>query len=217
LPRSQSPAAGGRAAGGWFMGVVAAALGSAKAKGKSMKEWIMVLKAADAAARWHVHQRRKGAAKEPYINHLLEVATLVAEATEGKDPNLVIAALLHDAIEDCEVPQTLIAEVFGTDVANLVAEVTDDKTLEKAERKQRQVESAHKKTDRAKILKLADKTSNLRALVSSPAPDWSVRRKIEYIKWARKVVQGLRPANAVLEKQFDEAARAAEQSLVPTL
>ena len=138
-----------------------------------MKEWIMVLKAADAAARWHVHQRRKGAAKEPYINHLLEVATLVAEATEGKDPNLVIAALLHDAIEDCEVPQTLIAEVFGTDVANLVAEVTDDKTLEKAERKQRQVESAHKKTDRAKILKLADKTSNLRALVSSPAPDWS--------------------------------------------
>ena len=69
-----------------------------------MKEWIAVLKAADAAARWHVHQRRKGAAKEPYINHLLEVATLVAEATDGKDPNLVIAALLHDAIEDCEVP-----------------------------------------------------------------------------------------------------------------
>jgi hypothetical protein len=69
--------------------------------------------------------------------------------------------------------------------------VTDDKTLGKAERKQRQVESAHKKTDRAKILKLADKTSNLRALVSSPAPDWSVRRKIEYIKWARKVVQAL--------------------------
>jgi hypothetical protein len=82
-----------------------------------MKDWIMVLKAADAAARWHVHQRRKGAAKEPYINHLLEVASLVAEATEGKDPNLVIAALLHDAIEDCEVPRKLIAESFGTDVA----------------------------------------------------------------------------------------------------
>jgi (p)ppGpp synthase/HD superfamily hydrolase len=64
-----------------------------------MKEWIAVLKAADAVARWHVHQRRKGAAQEPYINHLLEVAGLVAEATEGKDPDLVIAALLHDAIE----------------------------------------------------------------------------------------------------------------------
>ena len=67
------------------------------------KEWIAVLRAADAAARWHVHQRRKGAAEEPYINHLLEVATLVAEATDGKDPDLVIAALLHDAIEDQEV------------------------------------------------------------------------------------------------------------------
>src|SRR3954454_20659053 len=97
----------------------------------AMKEWVSVLRAADAAARWHVHQRRKGAAKEPYINHLLEVASLVAEATEGKDPNLVVAALLHDAIEDCEVPKELIAQAFGTDVANLVAEVTDDKTLEK--------------------------------------------------------------------------------------
>ena len=93
--------------------------------------------------------------------------------------------------------------------------MTDDKTLEKGERKKRQVESAHKKTDRAKLLKLADKTSNLRALVSSP-PDWSVRRRIEYIEWARKVVDGLRGASATLEKQFDEAARAAEQSLVPT-
>jgi guanosine-3',5'-bis(diphosphate) 3'-pyrophosphohydrolase len=80
------------------------------------KEWIMVLRAADAAARWHVQQRRKGAAKEPYINHLLEVATLVAEATDGKDPELVIAALLHDAIEDCEVPYDHIA-VVNADVA----------------------------------------------------------------------------------------------------
>ena len=182
-----------------------------------MKDWIMVLKAADAAAQWHVHQRRKGAAKEPYINHLLEVATLVAEATEGTDPNLVIAALLHDAIEDCEVPHKLIAETFGADVADLVAEVTDDKTLEKAERKKRQVTTAHEKTDRAKLLKLADKTSNLRALVSSPAPDWSVHRRIEYIDWARKVAHGLRGVSPLVEKQFDVAALDAEQSLVPML
>jgi (p)ppGpp synthase/HD superfamily hydrolase len=182
-----------------------------------MKEWITVLKAADAAARWHVHQRRKGAAQEPYINHLLEVATLVAEATEGKDPNLVIAALLHDAIEDCEVPRTLIAEVFGTDVANLVVEVTDDKTLEKGERKKRQEDDAPKKTPRSKILKLADKTSNLRALRSSPAPDWSVQRRLDYIEWARKVVIGLRGTNEFLENEFDEAARAVQQSLVPSL
>jgi GTP diphosphokinase / guanosine-3',5'-bis(diphosphate) 3'-diphosphatase len=95
----------------------------------TMQEWLQVLKAADAAARWHVHQRRKGPADEPYINHLVEVAMLVAEATGGVDTNLVIAALLHDAIEDCEVPRELIAETFGEEVASIVEEVTDDKTL----------------------------------------------------------------------------------------
>ena len=84
-----------------------------------MKEWVTVLRAADAAARWHVHQRRKGSAQEPYINHLLEVASLVAEATHGKDPDLVIAALLHDAIEDQEVPRELIEREFGKRVAEV--------------------------------------------------------------------------------------------------
>ena len=145
-----------------------------------MKEWIAVLRAADAAARWHVHQRRKGAAEEPYINHLLEVASLVAEAAQGKNPKVIIAALLHDAIEDQEVPRDLIAREFGEDVAALVEEVTDDKALEKYQRKRRQVETAHKKSDDAKCIKLADKTSNLRAITFSPPPDWSVKRRLEY-------------------------------------
>jgi GTP diphosphokinase / guanosine-3',5'-bis(diphosphate) 3'-diphosphatase len=109
---------------------------------KAMKQWVSVLRAADAAARWHVHQRRKGAAQEPYINHLLEVAGLVAEATHGEDADLVIAALLHDAIEDQEVPSELITKEFGSKVAALVQEVTDDKSLDKAERKRLQIEKA---------------------------------------------------------------------------
>ena len=181
-----------------------------------MKEWIAVLKAADAAARWHVHQRRKGAAEEPYVNHLLEVASLVAEATDGKDPELVIAALLHDAIEDQEVPPDMIAEVWGEEVAKLVEEVTDDKGLEKAERKHKQVESAAKKSVRAKILKLADKTSNLRAIAASPSPDWSVKRRLEYVAWARDVAEGLRGANPWLEAEFDKAADVAEGSVSPS-
>ena len=96
-----------------------------------MKEWVTVLRAADAAARWHVHHRRKGSAQEPYINHLLEVASLVAEATQGEDPDLVIAALLHDAIEDQEVPRDLIEREFGRRVAEAISQVTDDKTLPK--------------------------------------------------------------------------------------
>jgi GTP diphosphokinase / guanosine-3',5'-bis(diphosphate) 3'-diphosphatase len=176
------------------------------------KEWIAVLRAADAAARWHVQQRRKGAAEEPYVNHLLEVATLVAEATDGKDPELVIAALLHDSIEDQEVPRSVIAEAFGDGVAKLVEEVTDDKRLEKQERKRLQVEHAHKKSQRAKILKLADKTSNLRAIAASPPPEWSVKRRLEYVDWARKVSTGLIGVSKWLEGEFEQAAKDAERS-----
>jgi len=178
------------------------------------KEWIAVLRAADAAARWHVHQRRKGAAGEPYINHLLEVATLVAEATDGKDPDLVIAALLHDSIEDQEVPRGVIAQSFGEGVARLVEEVSDDKSLEKQERKRLQVEHSHEKSRRAKILKLADKTSNLRAIAASPPPDWSVKRRLEYVEWARKVSEGLTGVSDWLEREFDQAAIEAERSTV---
>jgi len=182
-----------------------------------MKEWLQVLKAADAAARWHVHQRRKGPAEEPYINHLVEVAMLVADATGGNDTNLVIAALLHDAIEDCEVPRELIAETFGKDVASLVEEVTDDKSLPKTVRKDEQVKTAPTKSSRAKILKLADKISNLRAIASSAPSDWSVKRRLEYVNWAREVAKGLHGVNPKLENEFEDAAMAAERSFKPTL
>jgi GTP diphosphokinase / guanosine-3',5'-bis(diphosphate) 3'-diphosphatase len=178
------------------------------------KEWIAVLRAADSAARWHVHQRRKGAAQEPYINHLLEVAMLVAEATDGKDPDLVIAALLHDAIEDQEVPKSVIAEGFGPGVAELVEEVTDDKKLDKEERKRQQVEYAHQKSPRAKILKLADKTSNLRAIAASPSPKWSVKRRLEYIEWANRVSKGSTGVSEWLEGEFEQAAKKAARSTV---
>ena len=97
-----------------------------------MNEWLQVLKAADAAAKWHVHQRRKGPAQEPYINHLLEVAMLVADATGGTDTNLVIAALLHDAIEDCEVPREMIAETFSDERRRLLNEHTNRLSREQA-------------------------------------------------------------------------------------
>jgi len=177
-------------------------------------DWVAVLRAADAAARWHVHQRRKGAAEEPYMNHLLEVAMLVAEATEGRDPDLVIAALLHDAIEDQEVPRETIVTAFGESVARIVDEVTDDKTLPKDERKRRQATDAPTKSTRAKILKLADKTSNLRAIAASPPRDWSVKRRLQYVAWAREVKAGLAGVPDWLENEFEEAAKQAERSMV---
>lgn len=135
-----------------------------------MNDLTRVMRAADAAARWHVDQRRKGQAAEPYVNHLIEVASLVTTATEGLEPDAVIAALLHDAVEDQGVAIDLIASEYGQKVAGIVTEVTDDKSRPKAERKRLQAESAGHKSREAKLIKLADKTSNLRAIAHSPQP-----------------------------------------------
>ena len=179
----------------------------------TMNELVLVLRAADLAARWHVHQRRKGAAGEPYINHLLEVANLVTQATNGSEPNITIAALLHDAIEDQDVRAETIAKEFGQHVTDIVLEVTDDKSLPKAERKRLQVEHAPHKSREAKLIKLADKISNVRAIADSPAQDWTAERRLEYVQWAKDVVAGLRGTSSWLEQQFDDAVRRAEASL----
>jgi (p)ppGpp synthase/HD superfamily hydrolase len=178
-----------------------------------MNGLVTVLRAADAAARWHVNQRRKGDAQEPYVTHLIEVARLVAEATAGADHNLIVAALLHDTIEDQGVTREEIAAQFNDDVAGLVVEVTDDKKLPKAERKRLQIKHAPKLTARAKMLKLADKISNLRSLTTSPPADWPMQRRIEYVIWTTEVVQGLRGASGLLEQEFDRAAADAERTI----
>ena len=127
-----------------------------------------VLKAAVFAAEKHSGQRRKGAAAEPYINHLLEVAELVSNAMSEPDTNLVIAALLHDSIEDVGLTKEELVHAFGPDVADLVAELTDDKSLTKAERKRLQIVNEPKISVRAQLIKLADNISNLRAIRSCP-------------------------------------------------
>jgi (p)ppGpp synthase/HD superfamily hydrolase len=161
-----------------------------------------ILRAADFAAHAHRAQRDKGALGGPYVNHLIEVARLLAEA-EAPHP-VVLAGLLHDAVEDTDVTLADLAERFGTEVAALVAEVTDDKTLPKAERKALQVAKAPHKSAGAKMVKLADKVSNLRRLVRTP-PDWPVARKQEYFAWAAAVAAGCRGASPALEAAFDAA------------
>jgi guanosine-3',5'-bis(diphosphate) 3'-pyrophosphohydrolase len=166
---------------------------------------VAVARALDFAARKHSKQRRKGEAGEPYVNHLAEVARLVAEATDGKDAVAVLAALLHDAIEDTPTTREELEAEFGRDVAQVVAEVTDDKSLPKAERKRLQVESAPHKSARAKLIKIADKTSNLRSIAGSPPLGWDLKRQREYFDWAARVVAGCRGTNPTLERWFDEA------------
>jgi (p)ppGpp synthase/HD superfamily hydrolase len=166
---------------------------------------LLFARALDFAARKHVHQRRKGELAEPYVNHLSDVARLLAAATQGEDVTLVIAGLLHDTMEDTETSFDELAKEFGQEVAELVAEVTDDKSLPKPERKRLQIATAPHKSARARMIKLADKTSNLHSLISSPPRDWSGERIRDYIEWASKVVAGCRGVSAYLEQEFETA------------
>jgi (p)ppGpp synthase/HD superfamily hydrolase len=166
-----------------------------------------ILAAAYFAAEKHAQQKRKGEKGEPYFNHLLEVAELISASNPNLDVELMMAAFLHDTVEDTGVTLQELEERFGKDVADLVAEVTDDKSLPKETRKQLQVEHTPEKSSRAQTLKLADKISNLRAIVSSPPVGWSRERKQQYFKWARQVVSGIVSPNEYLKSEFDKAYR----------
>src|SRR5690349_13957763 len=172
---------------------------------------VLLSRAADYAARQHIAQRRKGERAEPYVNHLTEVAALLAEATDGSDVVLLMGGLLHDTLEDTDATYEDLQERFGAEVAELVAEVTDDKSLPKEERKRLQITKTAGKSRRAKLLKLADKTSNLRSLVQSPPAGWSRQRLADYVVWAHDVVRSCRGLNPRLEAAFDAAHQAASR------
>lgn len=163
-----------------------------------------IFAAAGFAAEKHAQQKRKGRNQEPYINHLIEVAELIANSSNELDPELIMAGFLHDTVEDTGVTFTELEQRFGPDVASLVAEVTDDKSLPKETRKSLQVQNAHKKSERAQILKLADKISNLRSILNSPPVGWSLERQRQYFAWAKDVVDGLTAPNPFLKQEFDK-------------
>ena len=170
-----------------------------------MSDTTLILRAAAFAARKHRDQRRKDAEASPYINHPLELARVLAEVGGVTDAATLCTALLHDTIEDTATTRDELQREFGAEIAALVAEVTDDKTLPKADRKRLQVEHAATISDKAKRVKLADKISNLADVAQSPPADWSLQRRREYFDWARAVIDRLRGVDAKLEAAFDRA------------
>jgi guanosine-3',5'-bis(diphosphate) 3'-pyrophosphohydrolase len=173
----------------------------------------LVSEAAELAAHRHNGMARKGRSSEPYINHLAEVANLLAAATDGADAELVAAAWLHDSIEDTETTREELVQKFSERVASLVVEVTDDMSLPKSERRRLQVVDAPHKSGSAKLIKIADKISNIRARIL-PEPTTEERDDLaDYTDWAEQVVAGCRGGNAWLDKTFDEAVAKARSTL----
>lgn len=163
-----------------------------------------ILTAIDFAARKHKHQRRKGRDEEPYINHPIEVARLIRAVGGVDDIDILVAAVLHDTVEDTDTTEEELTKIFGARAASFVMEVTDDKTLDKAERKRHQVEHAPHLSPEAKIIKLADKISNIEDIIANPPEGWDTARKLEYVQWGRDVIAGLTGANPPLESMFEE-------------
>lgn len=163
----------------------------------------LVFKAAAFASRRHAGQRRKGASGDPYINHPLEVAHILAADGKIGDPVIIAAGLLHDTLEDTETTASELEEHFGQCVRHLVEEVSDDKTLSREIRRDQQIEKARSYSPGAKAVRIADKISNIRDVMERPPCDWSDERKRRYVEWAVQVAANCRGANAPLEKLFD--------------
>ena len=161
------------------------------------------IKAVAFAAEKHSTQRRKDAEASPYINHPIALANVLANEGGVQDVSVLCAAVLHDTIEDTETTAAELTSVFGAKVASIVVEVTDDKSLAKEVRKQRQVEHAALISPEAQLVKLVDKICNLRDILASPPATWTSERKQRYFDWAAKVVDGVRGVHPSLEAVFD--------------
>jgi (p)ppGpp synthase/HD superfamily hydrolase len=174
----------------------------------------LLLKATHFAAEKHKNQKRKGEDASPYINHPLFVALLLSENAGVNDQEILAAALLHDTVEDTNTTPEEIENSFGKRIRDLVAEVTDDKSLPKAERKLRQIEHAKELSVGAALIKIADKISNVLDVTNNPPNNWDLERRREYLNWAEKVVANMSKVNEELENEFRRALREGRTKLV---
>jgi guanosine-3',5'-bis(diphosphate) 3'-pyrophosphohydrolase len=163
----------------------------------------LVLRALAFAAERHRDQRRRDRHASPFVNHPIEVATQLAVVGGISDPVTLAAAVLHDVIEDTATTAADLEVAFGTAVALLVVEVSDeDPRLPREQRRRLQALRAPGCSQAARLIKIADKTVNLRQL----RVDWTADRRAAYLASARRVVDACRGTNAALERAFDEAA-----------
>ena len=165
----------------------------------------LLLRALQFSALKHRNQRRKDVDASPYINHPISLASILCTEAHVTDIDVICGALLHDTVEDTETTPEELESEFGSTIKNIVMDVTDDTLLTRPERKQAQIDHAAHISDKAKLVKLADKISNLRDVSTNAPEDWSLERRQEYFDWAKKVIDKVRGVNPNLESIFDDA------------
>lgn len=162
----------------------------------------ILMAAAVFAAEQHKYQRRSGYERLPYINHLLKVTRGLMACGETGDPDLLVAALLHDILEDTELTEAALGDRFGARVAAIVAELTDDMRLPHEVRKRLQYEGAHQLSLPARKIRIADKAANIYDIAHYPL-EWPHEKKADYLGWAEKIVNRIRGTSPEIERWFD--------------
>ena len=155
----------------------------------------LLLKVLRFASQKHKDQRRKDKERSPYINHPIDVAERIWNRGDYHQINAVCAALLHDTVEDTNTSFEELEALFGKEITDIVREVTDDKSLPKAARKQAQIDHGPHLSTEAKHIKLGDKTSNVTDVCRSTPPDWSPERCMEYLDWTKRMVDTISGTN----------------------
>lgn len=150
------------------------------------------------ASIWHKDQRRKDNAKTPYINHPIEAMMFLVK-NGVVDRDTLIAVILHDVIEDTTGKYNDIKKEFGQIVADYVNECTDDKKLNKIQRKKNQIIHAKTISDAAKLVKLADKYSNLLGLLENPPKSWKKEEITGCVYWCFAVCKNLFGVNSKID------------------
>lgn len=172
------------------------------------------------AAEKHRTQVRKNERNTPYFSHPSHCALLVQhilaksqfawygefieDETGEFDKNVIVACLLHDTVEDTDTTYQELVDTFGRKIADIVMECTDDKSLPKVERKKLQIEHAKTASLEAKLVKMADKYSNLSDLLTNPPTTWSKDVIVGYWNWSFAVVSRMRGTNAIFDSLFDD-------------
>ena len=175
----------------------------------SQKQLIEIFKALEFASIKHSHQKRKGI---PYINHPIQVAHLLIKCLHNPTTEIIVSALLHDTLEDTNTNSDELKDRFGDKVLHLVEEVSDNMKLSSLKRKKLQITHAHKLSAEAGYIKIADKTCNIRDMLTTKI-NWTRKRKITYIEWAGKVISRISDKHKELVEEFKNAVKEAETIL----
>lgn len=148
-------------------------------KGMSKVALPLVHRALKRAVKAHKKQDRDGDAPLPYVTHPIDVLNLLRYDAGVVDEEILAAALLHDVLEETDVEVEDIEKDFGPRVARIVRELTrqepDQAGLSPEEiwqvRTQAMLEEIDRMSEEAKVVKLADRASNLRTALLTRTGD----------------------------------------------